>query len=501
MTAPVFPTPPIFQYFNHFHQWFQQHQLEAYGGLAGLFVAGVAVKALKRHRWRQRNLTTHGSARWATEREVQHSGFSRRHGVVMGVHGGDVWLDDLETHDLLLAPTGSGKDTFHINPTLAWGWTQSTLTLDPKDGQTYDVTGSLRTQYGDIAAFAPYRSPLACIDVLDSIRMGKPEEFGDALLIGQSLTAPERMRRESSAGVHFRELAALTIAAASLHVRYAISQASLGAVWHFLTQQGSFADALKIMSSTPHTRHGVHQAVAEMSRVMANIGSGEELGSAWSTTLRPLLLYLDPYVARSTDTSTLNLENLQYGARPLSLYLLAPSPRALSRLHPIYRVILDVAFARLMEHKTTEQRHRLLIVGNELPSWGYMHAVNKGAADMRDYGIKGLFIAQDLQQLEDTYGEDPDIWTNTECKMFHTPANDRAAKRISDNFLGKQTVEYLVTSRQGGRPSVVPHRVGRELLTTDEVMRLARHQLIVILRGLRPMLFEKYGYDRHYQAA
>jgi type IV secretion system protein VirD4 len=395
------------------------------------------VKALRRRRWRQRDLTTHGSAHWATDREVAQCRFARDHGVVVGVHGGTVWLDDLETHDLLLAPTGSGKDTFHINPTLAWGWTQSALTLDPKDGQTYDATGLLRTEYGDVEAFAPYRSPLACIDVLDTIRIGQPEEFGDALFIGQSLTAPERLRQESSAGVHFRELAALTIAATSLHVRYAISQASLGAVWHFLTQHGSFNDALKVMSSTPHTRHGVHQAVAEMSRVMANIGSGEELGSAWSTTLRPLLLYLDPYVARSTDTSTLNLEDLQYGARPLSLYLLAPSPRALSRLHPVYRVIMDVAFARLMEHKPKEYRHRLLLVGNELPSWGYMHTVNKGAADMRDYGMKGFFVAQDLKQLEHTYGEDPEIWANTECKMFHTPANDQAAKRLSDNFMGE----------------------------------------------------------------
>jgi type IV secretion system protein VirD4 len=421
---------------------------------------------------------------------------------VLGVMGGDIWMDDRETHDLLLAPTRSGKDTFHINPTLAWGWTQSALVLDPKNGETYDATQAIRAQYGRVEAFAPYRSPLACIDVLDSIRLSKPEEYDDAVCIGQSLTAPEKMRQESSAGVHFRELAALTIAASSLHIRYTTSSGSLAAVWHFLTQQGTFADALKTMRATPHTRHGVHHAIADISQMLSNIGSGDELGSAWSTTLRPLSLYVSPLVAASTDRSTINLEDLQYGKKPLSLYLMAPSPRALGRLYPVYRVVLDVLFARLMEHKTGTADHRLLFVANELPTYGYMHTVNKGAADMGGYGIKGFFIAQDLKQLEDVYGQEPDIWSNTDCKIFHATGNDRTAKRLSEGYLGKQTVEYLVESRQGrGRRSVAPHRVGRQLLTPDEVGQLESGHLIVQLRGRKPILMEKYGYDRHYSAA
>jgi type IV secretion system protein VirD4 len=499
MAAPQLP--PIVHYFAAFHQWFQHHQVESYAGLAALFAAGVVIKGLRHRRGRQ-DLTSHGSARWATPRDVRHAGLSRAHGVVLGVHDGVVWMDDANTHDLLLAPTGSGKDTFHINPTLDWGWTQSALVLDPKEGETYDATGAGRTQYGRVEAFAPYKSPLACINVLDTLRIGEPAEFGDALLIGQSLTAQEKKRQESSSGVHFRELAALTIASSSLHCRYENPQASLATVWHFLSQQGTFADALKTMRQTPHTRWGVHQAIAEMSNVIAN-AVGEELGSVSTTTIRPLLLYLDPYVAASTERSTINLEDLQYGPQPLSLYLLAPSPRALGRLHPVYRVIFDVAFTRLMEHKAGSSTHRLLFVANELPSYGYAHSVEKGAADMRGYGIKGFFIAQDLKQLDDTFGEQSDIWGNTACKIFHAPANDKSAERISKNFLGKQTVEYLVASEQGrGRRSVTPHRTGRELLTTDEVQGLDPWQFIVRYLGCKhPILMEKYGYDRRYAAA
>lgn len=492
--------PPIWQYIAEGHQWFQHHQLEAWGGLAALFVGGLLLKKVKRQS--RQGLTSHGSARWSTAREVRRAGLSRTHGVVLGKIDGQVWMDDRDTHLLLLAPTRSGKDTFHINPTLHWGWTQSALVFDPKDGETYDATAQARAQYGRVEAFAPYRSPMATVNILDTLRLRTPAEFGDALLIGQSLTAPEKTEHKSSAGTHFRELAALTIAAASLHCAYTTSHASLAAVWHFLTQQQTFAQSLKVMQQTAHTSYGVHQAIAEMSRLVSNIGSDEEMGSVWSTTLRPLMLYLDPYVAASTDTSTVELDDLQYGPTSLALYLLAPSPRALTRLHPIYRVIVEVAMARLMEHKPGTYRQRLLVSANELPSYGYIHAINKGAADMGSYGIKGWFIAQDLKQLDDIYGEDSDLWTNTECKLFHTPANDKAAKRISDNFLGKETVEYLVASQQGrGRQTLTPHRVGRPLMTTEEVGQLDPAQLIVVLRGQRPMLMQKYGYDRRFLAA
>jgi type IV secretion system protein VirD4 len=487
--------PPIFQYLTQANHWFQTHQWQAWGGLGALFAAGLVGKTLRRRQ--PKELTTHGSARWATPKEVAKAGLSEAHGVVLGVHNGTLWLDDSPLHLALFAPTGGGKDTFHINPTLHWGWTQSAIINDPKDGQSYDATGQARAQFGRVEAFAPYKSPLACINILDSLRIKDPHEFGDAVLIGQSLTAPDKIAvRESSGGVHFREMAALTIAAGSLHCRYENDQASLPTVWHFLSQQGTFKQVLETLRKTPHTRWGVHQLILEMSNVVQN-AVGEELGSVSTTTIRPLLLYADPYVAASTERSTINIEDLQYGPCPLSLYLLAPSPRAVNRLYPIYRVILDVVFARLMEHKPQTYKHRLLFVGNELPTYGYSQSINKGAADMRDYGMKGFFIGQDIHQFDETFGAESDIWSNTACKLFHAPANDKSAERISRNFLGDQTVEYFVASQQGGRrPTVTPHRTSRKLLTPDEVRGLKRSQFIALVDNCpHPILFDKFGYD------
>ena len=143
--------------------------------------------------------------------------------MVLGRHGGRLLADDSETHILLVAPTRSGKGVGIIIPTLLT-WRPSALVLDPKDGENYDVTAPWRAQVAgnQIAYFTPCRTPHTCINVLDTIRVGQPSEVGDTQIIAHSLVAPEKMARESSTSLHFRELAALVLTASMLHVKYTV---------------------------------------------------------------------------------------------------------------------------------------------------------------------------------------------------------------------------------------------------------------------------------------
>ena len=70
----------------------------------------------------------------------------------------------------------------------------------------------------------------------------------------------------------------------------------------------------------------------------------------------------------------------------------------------------------------------------------------KGIAVMAGYGIKGLLVTQDLPALEEVYGQHTAIWGNTDLKIFHAPTNDLTAKRISENLMGRGTMEHPVES-------------------------------------------------------
>jgi type IV secretion system protein VirD4 len=418
---------------------------------------------------------------------------------VLGRLGGRLICDASDGHVLLCGPTRKGKGISTIIPTLL-NWLSSALVLDPKDGENYDVTARWRSRIAGnrIAYFTPCRSPHACINVEETIRFGTPKEFGDAYTIGQSLTAPEKMGKETSTSLHFRELAALTLTAAQLHVGYTQTHRSLAAVWTFMTQQNDdLMTCINVMRTTAHTSHGVHQAIHRLSTAIRNISGDRELSSVWTTAIRPLVLYNDPYVARSTDTSTFDLEALQYGSEPMSLYMVAPSPRALDRLHPLYRVVLDVGMARLMEHKVRTWHHPLLLCADELPAHGYVRALDKGAADMAGYGMKGLFVIQDIPQFEDVYGEEPPMWGNTDTKIFYAPQNDLTAHRIAERMLGEATVSNPVEQHQGGllgRRSTSYQHVGRSLLTHDEVTELDERVEIIRRSGLKPILADKIDY-------
>jgi type IV secretion system protein VirD4 len=476
--------------------WGQQHPQVIWGSMGGALLLGMALRVLTGGHRRHRDM--HGSARWATYGEVKRSGLSRRHGVVVGVMQGQTFYDNGPKHVLLCGPTRSTKGVCHIQPTLQTGWRHSALILDPKRGENYDLTHATRQMYGRVAAFTPYQLPQVKIDVTDTIRLRTLHEHGDALTIVQSLVAPYKMVQENSTSLHFRELAAMLGTAALLHVCYTAPRHSLAVVWHFLTQQHrTLGDCLHTMLRTRHTPHGVHPTIAQFTQAIRNITGDRELSSVWTTLVRPLSLYADPLIAASTETSTLHLEDLQHGPAPLSLYLLAPSPRSLERLHPVYRVIVDVAMARLTDRPVSASAQRLLVCAEELPAYGYMHSLNKGASDMAGYGIKGFYVVQDLDQFEDVYGQKNTIWGNTETKIFHAPDNERTAERISRYILGAATVANPVTSRQGflRDGSVSYQHVERPLLTTDEVQARDPAQMIVRRTGSKPMLLWKLGYD------
>ena len=477
-------------------QWGQQHPAIVVGTLVGVPLVLGAVQVLTGGT--RRGSDTHGSARWATLHEIRRSGLSRTHGVVVGTLGSEVFYDDGPTHVFLCAPTRAGKGVFHLQPTLQYGWRQSALILDPKRGENYAVSHLARRHMGRVEVFAPYGPPQARINVLDTIRWHTLHEHSDARTIATSLCAPYKMAKESDTGRHFRQLAIMLYTATTLHLGYTTPRPSLAQAWAFLTQQhGTLAACLKTMRTTRHTPQGVHPAIAGLVTAIRNITGDRELSSVWTTLIRPLSLYADPLIAASTDTSTLDLEDLQHGKEPLSLYLLAPSPRSLEDLHPVYRVIVDVAMGRLMDRPVTQAAHRLLVCAEELPAYGYTAALDKGAGDMAGYGIKGLYVVQDLDQFEETYGEKNTIWGNTACKLFHAPDNERTAERISTYLLGPATVDHPVASTQGmlGRGSVSYQHVERPLLTPDEVQRMAPWQLIVRRTGARPMRLEKLGYD------
>ena len=476
-------------------RWGQAHQWWLLGALGLLpLVGGAAALA----RGTRREQTTHGSARWSTVAEVRKAGLYAAGGVVLGKFGGNLLCDDSETHVVVVGPTRSGKGVGHVIPTLK-RWRGSVLVLDPKDGENYDATVADRQQVGPVYAFSPHTSPRTRINVYDSVRWGTPHEPDDIHIISRSLTAPDMMVHETPLSLHFRDLASWLLDAGGVHIHYASPRKSLGGLWAFLMQHDSLPGAMKTMGNTRHVAGGVHPFVRDRVNAIRNITGDRELSGVWTTAVRPLEPFSHPYCTQSTEQSDMDLRALQWGKTPASLYLLAQHPLSLERLAPVYRVVLDTVLEMGMRTKVRRYRHRLLTVGDEVAWYGYSRSVDKGPAVQAGYGQKNVLVFQNLGDLFSTFGHETPIWGNAHIKVFHAPSDDRVAKRVSENMLGRQTIQTQSESQQAGllgRRSISTHDTGRALLMPDEVMNLAPEQALIQVQGLRPILANKCDYRR-----
>src|SRR3546814_8954008 len=89
------------------------------------------------------HVTTYGSARWATPREIDGAGLFHDAGVFLGRKRGRYLRHDGPEHVMAFAPTRSGKGVGLVIPTLL-SWTGSAVIHDIK-GRSEEHTSELQS--------------------------------------------------------------------------------------------------------------------------------------------------------------------------------------------------------------------------------------------------------------------------------------------------------------------------------------------------------------------
>ena len=115
-------------------------------------------------------------------------------------------------------------------------------------------------------------------------------------------------------------------------------------------------------------------------------------------------------------------------------------------------------------------------------------------AIMAGYGLKTLFIAQDINQVNKNYSKDNSIISNCHIRIFFAPNEIETAENIC-KMLGKQTIEVANKSQSGAfNTSKSWNQTGRELLTPDEIMKMSKDEAIVLVAGFAPIKVKKAWY-------
>lgn len=450
--------------------------------------------------WRARQtglVTTYGSARWASEREVRAAGLFGTRGVFLGRLERHYLRHEGPEHVMAFAPTRSGKGVGLVVPTLL-SWSDSVVVHDIK-GENWNLTAGWRSKFSHCLLFNPTDARSARWNPLLEVRRG-PHEVRDVQNIADILVDPEGALERRN---HWEKTSYSLLVGTILHVLYAEEEKTLARVASFLSDpRQEFVETLKLMMATNHLGTSeapkVHPVVVASARDLLNKSANERSG-VLSTALSFLSLYRDPTVAAVTSECDWRIEDLLEAERPVSLYLVVP-PSDLSRTKPLVRLILNQVGRRLTEQLPLgreKDRRQLLLMLDEFPALGRLDFFETALAFLAGYGVRAFLIAQSLNQIVKAYGENNSVLDNCHVRVAFATNDERTAKRISD-ALGTATEQRAMRNYAGHRLSpwlghvmVSRQETSRPLLTPGEVMQLRPTDELVLVSGLPPVRAKK----------
>ena len=137
---------------------------------------------------------------------------------------------------------------------------------------------------------------------------------------------------------------------------------------------------------------------------------------------------------------------------------------------------------------------------DEFANIGQIPNFDKLIATIRSREISASIILQSQSQLKTIYKDAADtIVGNCDVTLFLGGKEKSTLKEISE-LLGKETIDSLSQSENRGAQTshgLSYQKLGKELMTQDELAVMDGGKCIFMLRGVRPFLSDKYDLTRH----
>ncbi len=514
---PVYP--PYFLIWWHNYGDYAPEQFEdaATYCIIGIFVAlcFVFVFAFARV-MRKPQLSSHGSARWANQKEIEETGLLDGNGFVLGTtEEGEYLSHDSNEHDMLIAPTGSGKGISSVLPTLmSEAWPHSCVVLDVKK-ENWNATSRFRKEtLGQLVIkFEPLidDGTSACFNVLDEIRLKTAFEADDVQTICQIL-----IPSDTKGDPHWPISAAAFLVGVMLHVKYLHEDASLPLIGSYLKIKPLGELLMEMLEAehvededffrnlygycieeTPKTHPIVYQAAMKMANTPE-----KERGSIYSATIPPFALFDNPVISKNVRYSSFRIADLMDYEKPVTLFLVTP-PGEIKKLKNIFRVMVEMMLNKLTgplsEKKEHDHKHRLMFLLDEFPALERMEKIESALAWARGYKIKFSLVIQNIPQITQFYTQNTSIFGNCKVRIYHAPA-DPDTKNALSKELGNKTI--IVENKSYQRNFRIP-LLKSETISTQEIAKplldptevgLLGDNLVILMTGKRPILGRKIKY-------
>lgn len=420
---------------------------------------------------------SHGSSRWARPRERARLGrlaspqLMHGDGIVLGWMGGRLLQSPAEDNVILLGVQRSGKTSTVVVPTLL-GWNGAVVATSTKE-ELVRLTSHHRAAFGPVFVFAPLDRDHSWARALD-LHAATWNPLDEVDSCGSAAELADHFTADGKRG----HAAHWYLAASSLITGLAVCERERG---------GDMGTVLTRLNRTAPSEYVGLSKVVEDKRasdllLAFALTPEREAGSIASTARSSLALWNDERVAAATRSSStaLDLDRLlQEGG---TLYMVAPAEEA-ERCRPLFSALL----LSLLRRSTTRARAqggvlspRLLLALDEAANFARIPRLAGYASSGPGQGIQLLLCFHDLAQVEAGYGPEAarTIWNNCRARLLLPGQGDIKTLELFSRAIGDETRIFRAQHADRWNSSSSEQRVGRPLVSVDELRRCSNAVLI-----------------------
>jgi type IV secretion system protein VirD4 len=435
--------------------------------------------------------TSHGSAAWATARQMAAFKGEGR-GLVLGRDKSLIYYRGNQ-HLVVIGPTRSGKGQGFLIPNLLSDATaKSSIFMIDVKGENAQATQAHRAKCGGVHILDPFGlvtktsasfNALAGMEPTDPLLVSKVEALAAALLPDEAVGDP-----------HWTIEGRALLATYMLHVvtTELPEHRHLVRVYDLLTLNPGEVEKLQAEmqgndAADGVIRRGINRFLAKTDREASGVYSNATKALGWLD---------NPPLRAVSGSSSFSFEELTDWTT--TIYLVIP-PKYLVPYAAWQRLLVARALEAFAER--TSQVPVLFLL-DEFAQLGRLQKVEEAFGLMAGYGVQLAVVVQNLSQLEKTYGRGAHTFlANAGATLVMGCPDLPTAKMVSD-ALGKTTItlttENTGTSASGGlfSPSTRSSGTstqyhGRELLTADELRTLDSDVCIALLQNHPPLWLAK----------
>lgn len=480
-----------------------------------LGIAALVAALCYRRRWRPSG-TAFGTASWMSEAMLRAAGFLAGNGLILGrsFKGALIRVANY-THVLLVGGTGSGKGVSILIPNLLSYIRGSVICFDTK-GDLCETTAKRRLAMGQrVIRLAPFNGSKDAFNPLDTIPRDSPMLVDSARAMAEALV----VRQGTESDPHWNDKSVQVICAVLVLVLLAFED------------EDRNLNSVQEITSDPDMLKGAAHKLRELGGIPARLGNQlktlfdketagltKEGAGVLSTVTRHLSFLDSDLVARSVAASTFGPAELL--RKPgVTLFLQIP-PEQLDAQRGLLRCWVSTLI-RVIGAAGNEQTGEVLVLLDEASALGALPAIEEALVRGRSAGVRLVMAYQSDSQVKVAFKDKPTLlYDNCSTQIYLGAASSyETAERISKS-LGDwtQVVDSYVENesrswQEGGASPPGQQRSrggsrnysesGRALLRPEEIMTLSNDYLIVLLRGMSPILAQrvKWYQDREFKSA